>query len=67
MDESGNGDVTAVLKETIGKWLALERTQQEEVWGQVGFDLFVGVARISMIALNRVEELENRIYEIEQR
>lgn len=64
MNDSGNGDVTAALKDTIGKWLALERNQQEEVWGQVSFDLFVGLARLSMATLSKVEEMERRLEEM---
>ena len=67
MVESRDGGDLNALKETIGKWLALERTQQEEVWRNVGFDLMLGIAKLSMAVLGLVESQEKRLVQLEGR
>ena len=60
------GDVTA-LRETVGKWLALDREQQVEVWQNVGFDLFLGIAKLSIFLSRQAEDQEKRLAELEAR
>ena len=55
------------LRATVGKWLALDRDKQIEVWNTVGFDLFLGFAKLSIALLDRVEQMDRRLQELEKR
>ena len=67
MAESRDGGDATVLRETIGKWLALDRDQQMEVWQNVGFDLFLGVAKLSVFLSKQAEDQERRLEQLEAR
>ncbi len=64
MADSRDGDHTTVLRETLVKWLALDRNQQTEVWDNVGFDLFLGTVQLSIALLDRMQEVEKRLEEL---
>ena len=66
MADSADWDLMNELRVTVGKWLALDRDKQIEVWNTVGFDLFLGFARLNMVLLDRVEQLDKRLQELEK-
>jgi hypothetical protein len=66
MADSADEDLMNELKATVGKWLALDRDKQIEVWNAVGFDLFLGFAKLNMALLDRVGEMERRLGELEK-
>ncbi len=67
MTEPTDGNLMNELRATLGKWLALDRDKQIEVWNTVGFDLFLGVAKLNMTLLDRVEEMDKRLQALEQK
>jgi hypothetical protein len=67
MDESRDGGDVTALKETIGRWLTLDREQQMEVWQNVGFDLFLAIAKLADVLSKQVEEQDRRLAELESR
>ncbi len=64
MSDSRDGDHTLELRETLVRWLALDRSQQTEVWDNVGFDLFLGTVKLNIALLDRMQEVEKRLEEL---
>ncbi len=66
MADSADGNLMNELRATIERWMALDRDKQIEVWNTVGFDLFLGFAKLTMALLDRAEEIDKRLQELEK-